>query len=66
VAEARRSGASLRETARRALAQDHPRLAADADALFDPETVVRTRSLPGGTAPDAVRESLRQAAARVS
>lgn len=65
VAEARRSGTSLRETARRALAQDHPRLAADADALFDPEKVVRTRSLPGGTAPDAVRESLRQAAARV-
>ena len=66
VAEARRSGASLRETARRALAKDHPRLAADADALFDPERVVRTRSLVGGTAPDAVRESLRQAAGKVS
>jgi argininosuccinate lyase len=65
VAEARRSGTPLRETARRALAKDHPRLAADADALFDPECVVRTRSLAGGTAPDAVRESLRQAVARV-
>ena len=61
VAEARRSGTSLREVARRALAKDHPRLAADADALFDPERVVRTRSLVGGTDPDAVRVSLRHA-----
>jgi argininosuccinate lyase len=66
VAEARKAGASLRETARRALAKDHPRLAADVDALFDPERAVRTRSLPGGTAPDAVRASLRQAVERVS
>jgi argininosuccinate lyase len=66
VAEARRTGASLRETARAALVRDHPRLAAEADALFDPERVVRTRSLAGGTAPDAVRESLRQAVAQVS
>ena len=65
VAEARKTGGSLRETARRALAQDHPRLAADVDALFDPERAVRTRSLPGGTAPDAVRVSLRQAVERV-
>jgi argininosuccinate lyase len=65
VAEARKTGASLRETARRALANDHPRLAADADALFDPERAVRTRSLPGGTDPDAVRASLRQAVERV-
>jgi argininosuccinate lyase len=65
VAEARKTGASLRETARRALAKDHPRLAADVDALFDPERAVRTRSLPGGTDPDAVRASLRQAVARV-
>ncbi|HEU0093686.1 MAG TPA: argininosuccinate lyase [Vicinamibacteria bacterium] len=65
VAEARKTGASLRETARRALAKDHPRLAADVDALFDPERAVRTRSLPGGTDPDAVRASLRQAVERV-
>lgn len=61
VAEARRTGASLRETARRALAKDHPRLAAEADALFDPEQAVRTRRATGGTDPDAVRESLRAA-----
>jgi argininosuccinate lyase len=66
VAEARKTGASLRDTARRVLARDHPRLAADADALFDPERAVRTRSLPGGTAPDAVRASLRQAAEAVA
>jgi argininosuccinate lyase len=65
VSEARKTGASLRETARRALAKDHPRLAADVDALFDPERAVRTRSLPGGTDPDAVRASLRQAVERV-
>ena len=65
VAEARKTGASLRETARLKLAKDHPRLAADVDALFDPERAVRTRSLPGGTAPDAVRTSLRQAVERV-
>jgi len=65
VAEARKTGASLRETARLKLAKDHPRLAADVDALFDPERAVRTRSLPGGTDPDAVRASLRQAVERV-
>jgi len=65
VAEARKTGASLRETARLKLAKDHPRLASDVDALFDPERAVRTRSLPGGTAPDAVRASLRQAVERV-
>jgi argininosuccinate lyase len=64
VAEARKTGGSLRETARRALAQDHPRLAADVDALFDPERAVRSRSLPGGTDPEAVRASLRQAVER--
>jgi len=35
------------------------------NALFDPERAVRTRSLPGGTDPDAVRASLGQAVARV-
>ena len=65
VAEARKTGASLRETARLKLAKNHPHLAADVDALFDPERAVRTRSLPGGTDPDAVRASLRQAVERV-
>ena len=65
VAEARKTGVALKETARRLLARDHPRLAAEADALFDPEQVVRTRSLPGGTAPDAVRASLSAAVAAV-
>jgi argininosuccinate lyase len=61
VAQARRTGGSLRETARQALAKDHPRLAGDVDSLFDPESAVRARSLPGGTDPDAVRASLRMA-----
>ena len=65
VAQARRAGASLRETARRALEGGHPRVAARLEALFDPEQAVRTRSATGGTDPDAVRASLRLAAERV-
>ncbi|HUG53300.1 MAG TPA: argininosuccinate lyase [Vicinamibacteria bacterium] len=66
VAEARSAGASLRETARARLAADHPRVAARLDEIFDPEQAVRTRAVPGGTAPEAVRESLRLAAQRVT
>jgi argininosuccinate lyase len=66
VAEARRSGGSLRETAARALREERPAVASQIDALFDPERSVAARDLPGGTAPDAVRASLEAARARVA
>ena len=66
VAEARRSGNSLREAARASLSSDHPRVAAELDAIFDPERAVRARAATGGTAPEAVRASLRLAVERVA
>jgi argininosuccinate lyase len=58
VAEAQESGRSLRETAARELAKLSPTVAKRLDQLFDPVEAVRAKSLPGGTAPDAVRASL--------
>jgi argininosuccinate lyase len=58
VAEAQRSGRSLRETASTELTELSPAVAQRLDALFDPREAVRAKSLPGGTAPDAVRASL--------
>lgn len=58
VAEAQKSGRSLRETAATELAELSPTVAKRLDELFDPEQAVRAKSLPGGTAPDAVRASL--------
>ena len=58
VAEAQKSGRSLRETAASELAALSPTVAKRLDELFDPEQAVRAKSLPGGTAPDAVRASL--------
>jgi argininosuccinate lyase len=66
VAEAQKSGEGLVETARRRLPGISPAVAARIDELFDPAAAVRTRGLPGGTGPDAVRASLDQALARVS
>ena len=62
VAEAQKSGRPLREVAAERLATTSPGVAARLGALFDPDEAVRAKSLPGGTAPDAVRASL--AAAR--
>jgi argininosuccinate lyase len=62
VARAQREGRSLRVVASEELAARAPGVAVRLDALFDPGQAVRLRSLPGGTAPDAVRASL--AAAR--
>jgi len=66
VAEAQRSGATLRETAARVLPAHSPSVAARLDALFDPAQAVRTKAASGGTAPEAVLASLAAALARVS
>jgi argininosuccinate lyase len=58
VAEARKSGRTLRETAGERLKETSPAVAARLEALLDPDEAVRAKSLPGGTAPDAVRASL--------
>jgi argininosuccinate lyase len=65
VAEAQKTGSTLREVAARALPAHSPGVAARLDAVFDPDEAVRSRSAPGGTAPDAVRQSLAAAAERV-
>jgi argininosuccinate lyase len=65
VAEAQRSGATLREAAGRALATQAPKVAAALGAVFDPDQAVRAKAAAGGTAPDAVRAALAAARARV-
>ncbi len=65
VAEAQKSGRSLKATAAERLPASSPAVAARLDALFDPLEAVRTKSLPGGTAPDAVRAALDEALARL-
>lgn len=66
VAESRREGSSLPAVAARVLPAHSPAVASRLTELFDPETAVRSRSLPGGTAPEAVRASLAAAVERVS
>jgi argininosuccinate lyase len=66
VAEAQKSGRPLKAVAAERLAATSPAVAARLDALLDPEDAVRTKSLRGGTAPDAVRASLEAALARAS
>jgi argininosuccinate lyase len=61
VAEARKRSVPLRVVAEEALRDDVPEVAARIDELFDPAAAVRTRKAPGGTAPEAVRASLRSA-----
>jgi argininosuccinate lyase len=65
VAEAQRTGATLRETAARVLASHSPSVAGRLDALFDPAEAVRAKGAPGGTAPEAVCAALDAALARV-
>jgi argininosuccinate lyase len=65
VAEAQKSGASLRETAARRLPDVSPAVAAQVDRIFDPDEAVRSKAARGGTAPDAVRASLAAALVRV-
>jgi argininosuccinate lyase len=66
VARAQKSGRSLKAVAADELAGLSPAVAARLDQLFDPLEAVKAKSLPGGTAPDAVRASLDKALAAVS
>jgi argininosuccinate lyase len=61
VAEAQADGSSLSAVAARRLPEASPALAARVASLFDPREAVRTKAARGGTAPDAVRASLRAA-----
>ena len=65
VAEAARTGGTIRETAARVLATQSPVVAGRLESLLDPEQAVRAKAARGGTAPDAVRASLEAALARV-
>ncbi len=66
VAEAQKSGRSLKAVATQSLADVSPSVAARLDALFDPLEAVKAKSLVGGASPEAVRVSLDQALARAS
>src|SRR5206468_491227 len=65
VAEAQRTGASLKDTAAQRLPEVAPKVAARLERLFDPAEAVRAKAAPGGTAPQAVLASLAAARARV-
>jgi argininosuccinate lyase len=58
VAEAHKSGRTLREVAAENLKESSPKVAARLEALFDPDEAVRAKALAGGTSPEAVRVSL--------
>ena len=65
VAEGQKSGGGLKAAAAERLPALSPAVAAQLDTIFDPLEAVKTKSLPGGTAPDAVRASLAAALRRV-
>ena len=65
VAEAQKSGRTLKQTAAERLPAVSPKVAARLETIFDPLEAVKTKALPGGTAPDAVRASLDAALARL-
>jgi argininosuccinate lyase len=65
VAEAQRSGRSLKQTAAERLPAVSPQAAAHLDTIFDALEAVKTKALPGGTAPDAVRASFDAALQRL-
>jgi argininosuccinate lyase len=66
VGESQKSGRTLKETAAERLPAIAPVVAARLDTIFDPLEAVKTKGLSGGTAPDAVRDSLRAALGRVA
>jgi argininosuccinate lyase len=66
VARAQKSGRSLKAVAADELAGLSPAVAARLDQLFDPLEAVKAKSLPGGTAPEAVRASLTAALAAIA
>ena len=65
VAEAVKAKIPLRDLARATLAGPHPRIADLIKDFFDPSKAVAAKAARGGTAPAAVRVSLRAARARV-
>lgn len=65
VADAARTGTPLRDLARKALQKKHPELASRIGDFFDPGKAAAAKAARGGTAPAAVRASLRAARARV-
>jgi argininosuccinate lyase len=65
VAEGQKSGRGLKAAAAERLPSLSPAVAARLDTIFDPLEAVKTKSLPGGTAPDAVRASRAAALRRV-
>jgi argininosuccinate lyase len=65
VAEAQKSGRRLSEVAAERLPEVSPDVAERLTAIFDPREAVNAKSLPGGTAPEAVLRSLEAALARV-
>jgi len=65
VAEAEREGIGLNAAAARTLRSQSPAVAARLESLLDAAEAVRSKAARGGTAPDAVRASLRAALARL-
>ena len=65
VAEAVKTKTALRDVARTTLAAKHPKIAGRIGDFFDPGKAVAAKAARGGTAPAAVRVSLRSARARV-
>jgi argininosuccinate lyase len=65
VAEAQKTGATLRATAAQVLRPTAPRVAAHLDQIFDPTAAVAAKAARGGTAPEAVRQALDEAVRRV-
>ena len=66
VADAVRAQIPLRDVARASLGGPHPKIAARIKDFFDPGKAVATKAARGGTAPAAVRVSLRAVRSRVS
>ncbi len=65
IAEAQKSGTSLKQAAATRLASLPPEVAEEAHRLFDPLEVVKSKAVRGGTAPEAVRASLQTALDRI-
>ena len=66
VADAVKAKIPLRDIARATLAGRHPKIAGRIKDFFDPGKAVAAKAARGGTAPAAVRVSLRAARARVA
>ena len=66
VAEAVKTRTPLVDVARATLAAKHPKIAARIRDFFDPAKAVAAKAARGGTAPAAVRDSLRAARTRIN